>query len=50
VLVATLFLVGAGLSREALRKTGVRPLVHATLLWLAVGGVTLLAIVRGWIA
>lgn len=49
LLVATLFLVGAGLSRAALRKTGVRPLVHGTLLWLCVGGLTLLAIVRGWI-
>ncbi|HEX8954342.1 MAG TPA: putative sulfate exporter family transporter [Polyangia bacterium] len=49
VLVASLFLVGAGLSRTALRKTGMRPLVHGTLLWMAVGSLTLLAIVRGWI-
>jgi hypothetical protein len=32
-----------------LRKTGVRPLVHGTLLWMLVGGFTLLAIVQGWI-
>jgi uncharacterized integral membrane protein (TIGR00698 family) len=49
VLVASLFLVGAGLSRAALRKTGVRPLLHGLLLWIAVGSLTLLAIVRGWI-
>ena len=49
LLVASLFLVGAGLSRAALRKTGVRPLVHGSLLWLAVGSLTLLAIVYGWI-
>ena len=50
LLVATLFLVGAGLSRAALRKTGVRPLVHGTLLWLTVGTATLFAIVHGWIS
>jgi uncharacterized integral membrane protein (TIGR00698 family) len=49
LLVASLFLVGAGLSRTALRRTGVRPLVHGTLLWIVVGSVTLLAIVQHWI-
>jgi uncharacterized integral membrane protein (TIGR00698 family) len=47
LLVATLFLVGAGLSRAALRKTGVRPLVHGTLLWLTVASLSLAAIVFG---
>jgi uncharacterized integral membrane protein (TIGR00698 family) len=50
LLVASLFLVGAGLSREALRKTGLRPLLHGTLLWIVVGSATLWAIARGWIS
>jgi uncharacterized integral membrane protein (TIGR00698 family) len=50
LLVASLFLVGAGLSRAALRKTGVRPLVHGMLLWVLIGGLTLAAIGRGWIS
>jgi len=49
LLVATLFLVGAGLSRAALRESGVRPLVHGVLLWMVVGGGTLFAVARGWI-
>lgn len=42
LLLLTLFLVGLGLSREALR---LRPLVMAVLLWAALAGTTLLAIV-----
>jgi uncharacterized integral membrane protein (TIGR00698 family) len=49
-LVASLFLVGAGLSRTALRKTGVRPLAHGLLLWLVVGSLSLVAVARGWIS
>ena len=32
-LVITLFLVGNGLTREVLRKVGVRPLAQGTVLW-----------------
>jgi uncharacterized integral membrane protein (TIGR00698 family) len=49
LLVASLLLVGAGLSREALRKTGARPLLHGALLWIAVATSTLVAIWRGWV-
>jgi uncharacterized membrane protein YadS len=49
LLVGSLFLVGAGLSRAALRKTGLRPLAHGTLLWIGVASATLWAIARGWI-
>ncbi len=49
-LVLTLFLVGANLSREALREVGARPLAHGVLLWLAMGGATLLAVREGWIS
>ena len=37
VLVLTLFLIGAGLSREALRTVGFRPFLQGLLLWVAVG-------------
>jgi uncharacterized integral membrane protein (TIGR00698 family) len=47
-LVLTLFLIGAGLSRATLRAVGTRPLVQGALLWIAVAGLTLLA-VRSWV-
>jgi uncharacterized integral membrane protein (TIGR00698 family) len=47
VLVATLFLIGAGVSRDALRAVGVRPLVLGVLLWVVVGSATLAAILGG---
>ena len=37
VLVLTLFLIGAGLSREALRTVGFRPFLQGLLLWVLVG-------------
>ena len=42
LLVLTLFLIGAGLSIEALKSVGARPLLHGVLLWLLTGGLTLL--------
>jgi len=48
-LTLALFLIGAGLSREALRKTGVRPLLMAGALWVFVSAVTALALWVGWI-
>lgn len=44
-LVVTLFLVGAGLSREVLRSVGVRPLLQGVTLWLLVSCLTLAALV-----
>ncbi len=44
-LVLTLFLLGAGISREALRRVGARPLVQGVVLWVVVGSATLLLIV-----
>jgi uncharacterized membrane protein YadS len=44
---ATLFLIGAGLTRPALRAVGLRPLAHGVLLWLIVGTASLGAIVLG---
>lgn len=46
-LVVTLFLIGAGLSREALKDVGWRPFAQGILLWLIVGSGTLGAILAG---
>lgn len=43
-LVMTLFMVGAGLSREVLRKVGIRPLFQAITLWALVSVLTLAAL------
>jgi uncharacterized membrane protein YadS len=48
-LVITLFLIGSGLSREALQVVGRRPLIQGFLLWMVMGSATLGAIVLGWI-
>jgi uncharacterized membrane protein YadS len=48
-LTLTLFLIGAGLDRAAVRTVGARPFVHGLLLWLVVGSSTLAAIMVGWI-
>jgi uncharacterized integral membrane protein (TIGR00698 family) len=48
-LVLTLFLVGTGLTREVLRKVGVRPLAQGVALWLVVSAATLAAILTGLI-
>jgi uncharacterized integral membrane protein (TIGR00698 family) len=49
-LVLTLFLIGAGLSRPALREVGPRPFAHGLVLWIAMGTVTLAAVRAGWIS
>ena len=48
-LVLTLFLLGTGISRKALAKVGLRPLLQGILLWALVGGGTLGALQLGWI-
>lgn len=48
-LVLTLFLIGTGLTREVLKRVGVRPLAQGIVLWLLVSGATLAAIVSGLI-
>jgi len=48
-LVVTLFLIGAGLTRDVLRRNGPRPLVQAVLLWVVVSVGTLSAIEAAWI-
>lgn len=46
VLVVTLFLIGAGLTRDALKAVGPRPFGQGILLWLAMAGGSLLAVVH----
>ena len=47
VLVLTLFLIGAGLSREALKSVGLRPFIQGLVLWLLVGSIGLGAVKLG---
>ncbi len=47
ILVLTLFLIGAGLSREALRTVGFRPFLQGLLLWVGVGIIGLGAVKLG---
>ncbi len=43
-LTITLFLIGAGLSREVIKTVGFRPLIEAVVLWLCISSVSLLVI------
>ncbi len=49
ILVATLFLIGAGLTRDAIRLVGFAPFLQGAILWAVVAGATLGAICLGWI-
>lgn len=48
-LLAVTLLIGLGLSRPALRALGLRPLIQGVVLWLALGSVTLVVILCGWL-
>lgn len=48
-LTATLFLIGAGITRATLASVGPRPLLQGTTLWILTGVVTLILIARGTI-
>lgn len=47
LLVVTLFLIGASVSRKILKQVGTKPLVHAVILWVALGATTLIAVISG---
>ncbi|MBS1814227.1 MAG: putative sulfate exporter family transporter [Acidobacteria bacterium] len=49
-LCVTLFLIGTSLSRTALRKVGMRPLLQGVVLWILVAGISLVLVQRGTIA
>ena len=46
-LVATLFLIGLGLTREVLHRVGLRPLVQGVLLWILVSAAVLATLLGG---
>ena len=48
-LTATLFLIGAGVSRATIQQVGPRPLLQGVLLWAIVAVVSMLVIRAGWI-
>ncbi|WP_246167085.1 YeiH family protein [Oryzomonas japonica] len=48
-LVVTLFLIGSGLTREVLGRTGIRPLAQGIFLWILVSVTSGTAIMCGWI-
>ena len=49
LLTLTLFFIGAGLDRAAMRAVGARPFLHGLLLWIIVGTASLAAILAGWV-
>jgi len=46
-LVVTLFLIGAGLGPDVLKKVGLRPMIQGVLLWVLVGVFSLTAVLQG---
>jgi uncharacterized integral membrane protein (TIGR00698 family) len=48
-LAVTLFLIGTGFSPQAIKQTGARPLILGVLLWMAVGTISLIAILKGYV-
>ena len=46
LMVVALFLIGASLSRAALRRVGIRPFLQGVALWVAIAGLSL-AVIRG---
>lgn len=49
-LTVVLFLIGTGLSKDTLRRVGMRPFLQGILLWAVVGVLSLMAIRAGWIS
>jgi len=49
-LTVVLFLIGTGLSKDTLRRVGIRPFLQGVCLWAIVAIASLLAISAGWIA
>lgn len=50
LLVMTLFLIGTSLTRDAVRRVGLRPVALGIALWVLVAGSTLAALKAGWIS
>ena len=47
-MIVTLFLIGASLSREMLKRVGFRPLLLGIILWILISAVSLWAVTRYW--
>lgn len=45
-MILTLFLIGAGLSRQTIRHVGVRPMLQGLTLWIVISGVALFAVLK----
>jgi uncharacterized membrane protein YadS len=45
-LTLTLFLIGAGLSRQVLAAVGLKPMIQAIVLWIAISGSALYAVMH----
>ena len=49
LMILTLFLIGANLSREKLKELGLKPVIHGIVLWLVLATVWGAAIHLGWV-
>lgn len=49
LMITTLFLIGANLSREKLKELGLRPVLHGTILWIVLSCAWCAAIKFGWV-
>jgi uncharacterized integral membrane protein (TIGR00698 family) len=49
-LTATLYLIGTGLSRAAIKEVGIRPFLQGVVLWIIVGSLSLTLILKGIIS
>ena len=45
-MIVTLFLIGASLSRETLKKVGIAPLIQGVILWIVISVVSLFAVLK----
>ena len=48
LMTVTLFVIGAGLGRDELKKIGYRPLFMAVTLWLIISLLSLAAVIKGF--
>lgn len=49
LMIMTLFLIGANLSRQKLRELGMKPVIHGIVLWLILASCWVVAIWMGWV-
>ena len=49
MMIVTLFLIGANLSREKLKELGLKPVVHGVVLWIVLATLWGAAIHLGWV-